>query len=525
MKKEDVKRFFSPGAILRKLSATAVRFPLPVAIIAALAVLLFISIHNHDVMDYRLWISLPMALLASVAVTVSLEDGLERRRRRQRIFTTLAVTIVAVLLCGLYALILPGESHAVDDAQAVEIAVMMGTVFFAIFFVSFLGRERRGEGDAPWWNFGVRTIWRLMLGAIFSGILFGGFFLALLALEELFGVDIPGEAIGDLAVVCFVVFAPLYVLAGVPQGEAKHDTELHPEPVLKVLALYILAPVLAVYTLILYGYLLKIVVMWELPNGWVSWLVTVLAMGGLVVTLLLYPLRMRGDNKVVDFLSRWMGVIFLPLLVLMTVGIARRVSDYGFTVNRAYILLLNLWFYGVYIYLFAVRGRRVKWILISAVAVGVLSSVGPWSIARVVVPRPSDETAGVLTTVDMDYEWFRSDSTAVSNMPYILEGRSYGRFARIAWTYYDAERGEYDELTDMKLSEQEDDLVVGLPKEGREFRIPFRRAAEEKVISGDGYMFMVGICEGRLRNTRQPSRDPPRRVSVLRLIYFRLSVC
>ncbi len=70
-------------------------------------------------------------------------------------------------------------------------------------------------------------------------------------------------------------------------------------------------------------------------------------------------------------------MIVVPLLVLMTVGIARRISDYGFTVNRAYILLLNLWFYGVYIYLFAVRGRHVKWILISAVVVAFVSRVAP----------------------------------------------------------------------------------------------------------------------------------------------------
>jgi hypothetical protein len=212
--------------------------------------------------------------------------------------------------------------------------------------------------------------------------------LAIYAVGRLFGVDPPEELYGDLWVVCFILFAPLHVMSGVPSGDLKHDGRLVPVHLLKVLALYILGPVLALYTLIMYAYLFKIIVTWQLPDGLVSWLVTALGIGGLAVILLLYPHRMRGGDRTVDILSRWTGVVIAPLLVLMTVGIARRVSDYGWTPNRCYILLLNLWLYGVYLWLFAVRGRRVKWIVISAVAVAFLSSVGPWSPARI-TPRES----------------------------------------------------------------------------------------------------------------------------------------
>ncbi len=504
MKKEDAKRFFSPGAILRRLSDTARRFPLSVSIIAALAALAFIGVRDDDALNYRYYIFLGISLFVSVAATLAAEDRSGRLK-------TAAVALGAVLLCGVWCLFLPADDNAVDAAWSIEIGVWASAAFFAIFFVSFLGRGK----DAGWWNFGVRILWRLVSGGIFAGILFGGLFLALFALRELFGMSIPDEAIGDLAVVCFIIFAPLYVLAGVPRGGAKHDAEMHPEPLLKVLALYILTPILALYTLILYGYGLKIVVTWQLPDGWVSWLVTALALGGLVVTLLVYPLRVRGGNRAVEFLSRWMGVIFLPLLVLMTVGIARRISDYGFTVNRAYILLLNLWFYGVYIYLFAVRGRRVKWILISAVAVGVVSSVGPWSIARVVVPRDrTDVEAAVVEAEDGDDgEFFGSYNMVRSDLLYELDGK-YGKFAIIDWHGTDGKEGNFEYVQKgyellIKISDDEGTL-------SKEVRIPLREAVDGGEIRGEEFFLLLVNSRG----TQYAARDSIRVTQLKGYLFF-----
>ena len=481
----------SPGAIVGKVSAVARRFPISVAALAVGVVLTLMAIHDlDDVIDYRLAIFLPVAMLSSIAGLLAVEDGRSR-------WMGLIAEIGVPVLWGVRCLFLPEDSHDFEhEPLIVEFGVVVWASFLAIFFTSFLRRDT----DTQWWNFSARLVLRLILGSIFSLIFFGGFALAIYAVSQLFDVDPPEELFGWLAVGCFMVFAPLYVMAGVPVGEEKRDGELTPAPVLKVLALYILGPILAVYTLILYLYLFKIIITWELPVGWVSWLVTTLAVGGLVVSLLLYPLRMRGAGRIVDFLARWTGVIIAPLLVLMTVGIARRISDYGFTPNRCYILLLNLWFYGVYAWLFVVRGRRVKWILISAVVVGLLSSVGPWSLARV-TPRHSDNaTESYETSEDEEAgEWFSAENTLESNMPYEIGG-GYDNFAKIYWFG--------DDVTDDGISvvRQGYDLVVGITGADhnvREFRVPMRQAVDNLSVRGNGFLFLVGSSYG----TRYPERD------------------
>ncbi len=92
---------------------------------------------------------------------------------------------------------------------------------------------------------------------------------------------------------------------------------------------------------------------------------------------------MEGKNKTVVYMSRGFGLIMLPLLALMTVGIFRRVDDYGITVLRGYLIVINIWLYGVCVYQFITKARRVKWIIISFAAIALLSSVRVFGVPDV----------------------------------------------------------------------------------------------------------------------------------------------
>ena len=144
-------------------------------------------------------------------------------------------------------------------------------------------------------------------------------------------------------------------------------------------------PLLALYLIVLYVYGIRILVRWELPDGGVGWLVSVLMVGCVVVELGLYPLMRSGEAKPFErWIVRWLPVLILPLLLLMTVGIARRLSDYGITPLRLYLLTFNLWCYAVCIGLFVGRARRIRWIMTSLAAVFLLTSVLPVNFTSVV---------------------------------------------------------------------------------------------------------------------------------------------
>ena len=87
----------------------------------------------------------------------------------------------------------------------------------------------------------------------------------------------------------------------------------------------------------------------------------------------------KGRNEII---ARWLPILILPLLLLMTIGIIRRISDYGVSINRLYLITLNGWFYIVCIGLFVNKVQRINWIPISFSLLFLLTSALPVNYAN-----------------------------------------------------------------------------------------------------------------------------------------------
>jgi hypothetical protein len=379
---------------MQKLLLLLKRFPITLLLVIGFAVLLFMAINSDVEIPYRLALFFSIGAFLSASAMLFAEDFFEKIK-------SYGITVFIVLLWGVYCIFLPENDDNIQITRGIEIGVIGTSAFLAMFFISFLKKQK----DREFWNFSIQTLFQMVLACFFGAIIFGGLSLAVLAINTLFGIEISGKVYGNLAVACFVLFAPIYFLTNVPDRDNKHsNSELQYDKMQKIFALYILTPILAIYAVILYVYLFTIIVDWQLPRGWVSWLVSILALGGLLVTMLLYPVREAGKSKLATFLGRWLGVLILPLLVLMTIGIFRRIGDHGITINRCYILLLNLWFYGIYIYLFFTRSRRIKWILISPVIIALIASTGSWSVANITQKTLTREISNHLNNRQVSFD-------------------------------------------------------------------------------------------------------------------------
>lgn len=345
--------------ISEKIRLAVVRFFLTVICVLGLAVLLFISINNKNAdIPESFWVLAGLGIPFTVMVALFAENF-------KNATVSISLQIIGAIALVLHVLFLPEKLQVVDIYQSVVLGL---SAVLAAFFVSFLKKY-----DAvPFWEFSKTAIIQLISSAVFAGVLMLGFGLAALSIDQLFKVDVHDEVYQNLAVICFALYAPLYFLTNIPYSSGKYLQEYRFDKFLKILGLYILFPILIIYTVILYVYTFKIIVEWELPNGWVTWLVSILALAGFVTMMILYPLRLQR-HKAAVFFSRFFPIILLPLVVLMTVGISRRFDDYGLTVNRAYVFLLNFWLYAICIYLFISHSKYLKWIFISFVTVAVIS--------------------------------------------------------------------------------------------------------------------------------------------------------
>jgi hypothetical protein len=375
---------FSFNTLVEKVRLVTLRFPFTLFFVLGLAFYFFLKINNHHIeIHANTWAFFSVGIALSLAITLFLESYKNNLVR-------VVPNLLSIVLLLVYTFTLPEHFLPVHYYQL----IILGLIFLlSAFFISFL----RKNNDIPFWEFGKTSILQLIISFIFSQILMLGLSLAVLSLQELFKVNVKSEVYENLAVICYALFAAVYFLANIPDKAEKFKQEYTFNKFLILLGLYILLPLLAVYFLILYIYLVQIIIQWKLPNGWVSMLVSVLGLGGFLSMLILYPLRLENGNKLVNFLSRYFPLLLLPLLALMSVGIFRRLGDYGLTINRCYVLILNIWLYGICIYLFLSKSNHLKWIIISFTLVAFLSSVGPWSVFHVTERALVKEIGQLLT--------------------------------------------------------------------------------------------------------------------------------
>lgn len=266
--------------------------------------------------------------------------------------------------------------HGLSWAIEIGHGAAIGALATGVFFVSFIGEK----DDAASWNFS----WSLIKSYVITCAISFVMSLALLAISAtanvLLKVDIWDYNTCLMILGCGTIPALIF-LGRIPAGASKHDRLTQPSRFLTGLTRYLFVPTMVLLLAILYIYALTILFRFELPNGTVSWPVTGAVAGCFLIEFLLYPSRISGLSRRDAAIARWLPVAVLPLLVLMTVAVLRRISDYGITVERLYLLTFNLWAYGVCIGLFLTRARRLYWVPCSFAGLFLITSILPVNYA------------------------------------------------------------------------------------------------------------------------------------------------
>ena len=269
----------------------------------------------------------------------------------------------------------------------------------AVAFVLFVPRG----SISGFWFFNQTLFIRSLTTVLYSSVIFAGLAIALKALDYLFGIHVSGHSYTDLGAFVGIVFNTWFFLGGVPLLSEVQENGTYPRSI-KLFTQYVLVPLVTIYFLILYAYLAKILVTGTWPNGTVGYLVSALSALGIFSILLVHPTRDRDDSRWVKTFSRWFFIALVPLLLLLFAATWKRVSEYGITEPRYFLLLLNTWVFGLSLY-YAIRGSRdIRVVPISLCFIALLSSFGPWSAFSVSRASQMRQLTANLTKVGLLHE-------------------------------------------------------------------------------------------------------------------------
>ena len=360
------------GIISRAARSCFQRFPAPAAFATALAAYAIFVILAEPKAD-QLVGTIVYFLSVGFVLSLSLKLWSEEHQWTRKDWVVHAIAYIILLADAIYLYHINFGYHGRGYETFLMHASAILALTLTVFFLSF-NRERN---DIPSWIFAFSLISSLVICVFIGLVLWGGLCLLLSSMNWLFSVNLGWKWYAVTGVLVAGYLPALLFLGRIPGGEEKHDREPLRSGFLAGVFRYLFLPLEALYIIVLFIYAVQILVRWELPNGQVSWLVIASMVGLIAIEFGLYPTR-HAENRPFDHaVARWLPLILTPLLLLMTVGIVRRFSDYGITIARLYLATLNVWFYAVCLGLFISRARRIHWIPISFAALFLLTSALP----------------------------------------------------------------------------------------------------------------------------------------------------
>jgi len=313
----------------------------------------------------------------------------------QRIKNGLIWQLAGILFLLGFFFVLPSEEKNFSEVYGF---IIVPTFILSHLLVAFISFTKKENEEQHFWQYNKNLFINLFLTAVFTGVLTSGVELAILAIQELFNFNFEGkiylETYAALAILGSTSIFLLFNESGLEYLEKEGSYPV----VLKFFTQFILIPLLIIYVVILYFYCLKITINWELPRGWVSYLVLAYSIVGIFALLLVHPLQKEKAKSWIILFNKIFYYTLIPLIVLLFVAIFTRVLQYGYTEARYFVLLISVWLTSVVLYFIFFKKATIKFIPISLFVFGVFALIFPYFNAFSVSKRSQENELKQLLT-------------------------------------------------------------------------------------------------------------------------------
>lgn len=366
--------------ILKETTNTFKRFPLTltVAILGTFVAISLIEIENTHTETHELTEHLAKVLMC-LGLSLSLSFAwhiFTEIKQKTVLFKIIGFALIAGAIIGYYFTL---NFDTFEEKQIYRYGLLL---IFA-HLLAALAAFQQYKNIGGFWQYNKTLFLRFLLSALYSGVLFLGLVIALVAIDQLFNMDIDEIRYAELFAFIAGIFNTWFFLSGIPKNLSElNEDETYPKG-LKIFTQFVLLPLVSIYMLILYAYMAKITLSWNLPKGWVSNLIIAFSVAGIFSLLLIYPIRNQEENKWIKWFSKIYYIILLPLVALLFVSIFKRIGDYGITEDRYIVMILGFWLLLMALYFLISKKDNIILIPASLALIALLISCGPLNMFQI----------------------------------------------------------------------------------------------------------------------------------------------
>lgn len=362
---------------------TLMRFPFAVAVtvIGMLAALSLIQPHLNE----SLFKSELLRTLFTCSLGLPLAIGIEifiHRNKLSLMWQVVLRSLTAFFLIAYFTYFAIDIDRSPPIFLIIQFFVLNVAFHLFVSFAPFLNINDWKSGTFSFWDYNKTLFIRILTAFLYSGVLFAGLSIALLAINVLLNIDINERVYARLFVVIATLFNTLFFLSGIPHTYTTTREE-SPYPIgLKMFTQYVLIPLVTIYVAILYAYMAKIITLATLPKGWVSYLIISFSIVGMLSFLLVHPIRKMIGNSWIKLFSKAFYILLIPLITLLFIAILHRVKEYGITELRYIILALAVWLAFICLYFNLSKIKNIRIIPISLCITALVVSISAFKVSE-----------------------------------------------------------------------------------------------------------------------------------------------
>lgn len=354
------------------------RFPLTIisAILATIFLILstfdeYSEAYNDKMMSFGLVFVFGIFLYAFIKL---FNEGLRnyydlKNLKNNNLFKILSYVITLPILYGVYELVYhENKVMAFYDNNFIYFTLIAALVVGS----SFVGKFNYHKDFVAY----VAKILRaFIISNIYSFIVFIGISGIIFALNSLFKFNFGSSVYLRVAIFSFILFNVVTFFSDFPKVRDSFTDYKYPKA-FRILLVYIITPIVIIYTAILLAYFVKILVLWQIPNNLIVNLVIWFASFSIVYLFFL------SRVETVTFISKFKIVFpftLFPLLGMMFFAIYLRIKEYGMTENRYIVIAVGLWIFLSLIYYIFYRENSNISIPIFLSVIILITGIGPAS--------------------------------------------------------------------------------------------------------------------------------------------------
>ena len=369
--KEKIKSF------LPDMKKAIERFPLTVFCSVVVFILSVYLVENPELKNENLLNELhKMVILLGMSIPLTLVLELAREKyfsgKNKWVIRSVnaLITLVFIIFYRFYYLSGKNSSSTLDSLEQL---MATGIIFFLCFLlVPVIGKKDEEE------KYFQSVIVDKTVTILFSVVLFLGLIAVFATIDGLSLIKLDSNIYIETWLFVVFVFSVIFFLSKLKKvDESLENYEIH--KIFKFLIYFIVIPLITTYTGILYVYFGKMLITRSWPQGLVSHLILWYTIFSLFIMIMVTP--MAKKDSVARVFKKYFPFASLPLLVLSIVSISKRISQYGVTPSRYFVVLLAMWL--IFCMISSIFKARLSVILISLITVVYISVFTPVNNRRI----------------------------------------------------------------------------------------------------------------------------------------------